>query len=94
MLGQNLDFNSININNIILSNRKMSGKNKNKRKMSFVEDINIIVKEKKVHNIINNNIIINNEKIKINKSIHTKIESLTFLQTNNFLFINAMLTVN
>ena len=47
MLGQNLDFNSININNIILSNRKMSRKNKNKRKMSFVEDIDIIVKEKK-----------------------------------------------
>ena len=47
MLGQNLDFNSININNIILSNREMSGKNKNKRKMSFVEDIDIIVKEKK-----------------------------------------------
>ena len=106
LLGQKLDFNSNNINNIILSNRKMCGKNKNKRKMSFVDDIDIIMKEKKSeldeyaknikenlskafiinnNNIINNNIIINNEKLKTkNKSMQTKIESLS-LQNNNFL---------
>ena len=106
MLGQNLNFNSNNINNIILSNRKLYGKNKNKRKISFVEDIDIIMKEKKSeldayaknikenlskafvinnNNIINNNIIINNEKLKTkNKSMQTKIESLS-LQNNNFL---------
>ena len=83
-LGQNINYNLNNINNVIFHNRKKYGKNKNKQKISFMKDINLIMKEKKseldayANNIkeklsksfiINNNNIINNNIIVNNEKL-------------------------
>ena len=86
-LGQNVNFNVNNINNLMLHNRKRYRNNKNKQKKSFMENLDVIMKEKKneldayANNIkeslsktfiINNNNIINNNVFLNNDKLKTK----------------------